>query len=301
MNTRHPMATLVAAGIVSLLALSVGIGAVATPAQAPADAAPKFEVASIRRNTSGDGRVMLGIQRGGRFTATNVPLRLLITNAYRIQDFQIEGAPSWIATDRFDIVAKAESDIPEAQLQLLVQALLAERFKLAVHRDAREMPIYALVLAHQDGKLGPKLSASTVDCDALRAQGRNGGPPAPPPPGAMMPCGMRMGPGSLTGSAMSMGQFARTLSNAVHRVVVDKTGLAGGYDFDLSFTPEQMLGGGPGGGPAGPGGAAGLPAVDPNGPSIYTALQEQLGLKLDSQRGPVETLVIDHVEAPTVD
>lgn len=293
------MATVLAAGVVSLLTLSVGIGAVATPTpgQAPADA-PKFEVASIKRNTSGENRVMLGMQRGGRFTANNVPLRLLITNAYRIQDFQIDGAPGWLATDRFDIVAKAETEVPEAQLQLMVQALLAERFKLAVHRDTKEMPIYALVLSHPDGKLGPKLKPSSVDCDAMRAQARNGAPPAPPAPGAMMPCGMRMGPGSLTGSSMSMAQFTRTLSNAVRRVVVDKTGLSGGYDFDLSFTPEQVQSGGPGGGPGGPGGG---PAIDPNGPSIYTALQEQLGLKLDSQRGPVETLVIDHVEPPTVD
>lgn len=316
----HPMAALLATGVASLLALTTGIGAVATTqapvsqtSPAPVASTPPapggassqtpaspmtFEVASVKRNTSGDGRVMLGIQRGGRFTATNVSVRLLLTNAYRIQDFQIDNAPGWLATDRFDIIAKAEGDVPEAQLQQMVQALLAERFKLAVHRDTKEMPIYALVLARSDGKLGPKLTPSTVDCAALR--GRAGGaPPGPPAPNAagVMPCGIRMGGGSLVGSAMSLGQFTRTLSNLVRRVVVDKTGLTGSYDFDLTFTPEQMIQGGP----AGPGGGPQGPAIDPNGPSIYTALQEQLGLKLDSQRGQVETLVIDHIEPPTLD
>jgi uncharacterized protein (TIGR03435 family) len=110
-----------------------------------------------------------------------------------------------------------------------------------------------------------------------------------------------MGPGSLTGAPMSLNQLAQTLSNTVRRYIVNKTGLTGNYDVDLSFTPEQLAGGP--GGTGGPGGA-GVPqgpAIDPNGPSIYTALQEQLGLKLDAQRGPVETLVIDHVELPTVD
>jgi len=303
------MATVLAAGIVSLLTLTAGIGAVATAPQAPADV-PRFEVASIKRNTSGDGRVMIGMQPGGRFTATNVPLRFLMTSAFRIQEFQIDGAPGWAATDRFDIVAKAEAGAPEGQMMAMLQSLLVERFKLAAHHETKEMPIYALVLARADGRLGPKLKPSTVDCEAMRGRGPAqagavgaGSPEAGRagvvrmPVSGSMPCAVRMGPGTLVGTPMSLDQLARTLSNTVRRFIVNKTGLTGNYDVDLTFTPEQLA---QGGGAAGPGGPQG-PAIDPNGPSVYTALQEQLGLKLDAQRGPVETLVIDHVELPTED
>ena len=269
------------------------------PQPAPAaDTGVSFEVASIKSNKSGDGRVMLGLQPGGRFTATNVPLRLLIQNAYRVQGFQVVGAPDWIQSERFDIAAKAEGDPTQEQVQQMVRALLADRFKLQVHRETREMPIYALVTARSDGKLGEKLKPSTTDCAALRARG--GGAAPLPAPGAPMQCGMRMGPGNILAGGMPMSQLAMSLSNMVGRIVVDRTGLTGSYDFELTYTPEQMAQGGLAGrGGAAPGG--GVPAIDPNGPSMYTAIQEQLGLKLDSQRGPVETLVIDRVERPTED
>jgi len=286
-----------AIGIISLLAVVGWCDVLRVGAQAPAGA-PAFEVASVKPNKSGDRRIMLGMQPGGRFTATNVPLRMLIRNAYRLQDFQLVGGPGWITSDHFDIVAKAEGDVPQDQVQLMMRALLAERFKLVVHNDTRELPMYALVLARPDGKPGPKLRPAATDCEALmaRGRGRSGPPPAPPAPGAPMTCGMRMAPGNLLAGGMQLSQLATTLSQLVGRVVQDRTGLTGQFDFELLFTPEQM----PQGPPPGAN-APNLPPIDPNGPSVFTALQEQLGLKLESTKGAVDVLVIDSVEQPTVD
>ena len=273
--------------------------------------APQFEVASIKPNKSGDGRVMIGVQPGGRFTATNVTLRMLIRNAYQLQDFQITGGPSWLADDHFDIVAKAEAgdtmgDPFRAEQsgqpsrgQLMIRALLAERFKLVVHDETKEMPIYALVVARSDGKLGPQLKVSETDCAAVLAagRGRGRGPmPPPPEPGQPAPqCGFRIGMGNMAVGGAPLTQVANSLAMFVGRIVVDKTGLSGNYDFTLTWTPDQM--------PQRPPGAPeplvnGVP-IDANGPSIFTAIQEQLGLKLDSQRGPVAVLVIDRAERPT--
>jgi uncharacterized protein (TIGR03435 family) len=296
------------------------IGVATLNAQGPTAAAPAavdptvtFDAAAVKANKSGDGRIMFGGPTPGRFNVTNAPLREIIRVAYQIQPFQLVGGPSWITTDRFDIVAKAPEGTPmlgppgsgsASPMLYMMRNLLAERFKLAMHNETRDMPIYALVLARSDGKLGPKIQPSTVDCAGLRGRGpgRGGppGPPAPPAPGERPPCGMMMGPASVAAGGVSFTQLAALLSQRVGRVVVDKTGLSGLYEFNLDFTPEF-----PQGAPAGgPGGAPPLingGTFDPNGPSIYTALQEQLGLKLDSQRGPVEVLVIDRVEQPTED
>jgi uncharacterized protein (TIGR03435 family) len=263
---------------------------------------PEFEVASVRPNKSGDGMVRLGIEPGGRFTATNVPLRLLIRNAYQVQDFQLVDAPDWIRSERFDIVAKAEADVPPGPIggppgpmQLMLQSLLAERFKLVLHTEQRELPIYALVLARSDGRLGSQLRTSTIDClEVMKAARGRGGPP-PLAPGERPMCGMRIGPGQLGGGGIPLDAFSGLLSQFVQRVVVDRTGLAGNFDIDLSWTPDQLPQGGP------PPGAPPLPPIDPNGPSIFTAVQEQLGLKLESTRGPVDVLVIDGVARPTPD
>jgi len=183
---------------------------------------------------------------------------------------------------------------------VMVRGLLAERFKLAVHKETRELPAYELVVARRDGKLGPQLRPSDVDCAALMAAGRAraDGPPALPPIGQRVPCSMRLFPGNFTGGSMRMAQLAAALGRipSINRTVVDKTGLTGTFDFDLSFTPEQM--------PSEnlmPPGAPPLPPIDPNGPSLFTALQEQLGLKLESAKGPVPVVVIDHAEPPMED
>jgi uncharacterized protein (TIGR03435 family) len=281
-------------------------------AQEPAPGAkPTFEVASVRPNTSADGKVMIGIQPGGRFNAVNVALWDLIRQAYNLQRTQIVGAPDWVETARYDIVAKAEGDIPRGgpgsppgPLNFMMQDLLEERFKLKAHRETRDMPIYALVLARSDQKLGQGLRPSTVDCQAFRGRGRGGaagpgmGPGGPPramfTPGERPTCGMMVGPGQVAAGGIPISQLTVMLSQYTQRIVVDRTGLKGNFDIDLTFTPERMPQGPP------PPGVQ-LPPIDPNGPSIFTAIQEQLGLKLDSERGPVEVLVIDHVERPTAD
>src|SRR5437762_906153 len=220
---KHVVATAAALGS---LAAPVAVRALTAQApQAGADA-PAFEVASIKPNNSGDGRVMLGNQPG-RFTATNVTLRLLIRNAYQLQDFQISGGPGWIASDHFDVVAKIEAGDPDVmpagppvpgqgptRLQLMIRSLLTERFKLAVHTETKEQPMYALVVARTDGRLGQNLKQSETDCAALMAANRGRGagrgmpPPGPPQPGAPMPCGLRIGPGNLSVGGMPLAQFA---------------------------------------------------------------------------------------------
>jgi uncharacterized protein (TIGR03435 family) len=259
----------------------------------PADAT--FEVASVKPNKSGDPRVFNHNGAGGRFTVTNFPVLLLIMQAYQMQESHIVGGPAWITSDRFDIVAKAQGDVPPLQLgqmgpmNYMMQHLLADRFKLTVHRETRELPVYKLVLARSDGRLGPQLTRSTTDCQALIAgRGRADGPPSPPPATA---CGFAQGPGIIRGGGFPLSQLATALSNVVGRNVVDKTGLTGNYDLEMTYTPDPI--------PQGP--LPGLPPIDPNGPSIFTAVQEQLGLKLDSQRGPVDVLVIDSVDHPTKD
>jgi uncharacterized protein (TIGR03435 family) len=276
---------------------------------APAVARPSFEVASVKPNKSGTNLVMIGNQPGGGLTITNLPLRGIINFAYDLQDFQLVDAPDWIANERFDITAKASVDAaaapgpgrPDAQTRLMMQSLLEERFKLAAHRDKRPLPIYNLVLARADGKPGPQLKSSSVDCTGDRSArgatpgGRRGGPPpGPPAPGERPACGLFMSPGRVTAGGTPMSQLISPLSMFTRRIVVDNTGLTGGFDIELTWTPDQMPNGPP------PPGVT-MPPIDPNGPSIFTALQEQLGLKLESQTGPVDVLVIDHVERPTAD
>src|SRR5437773_2416374 len=201
------MRCLSAAAAVAAIVGPAGLGVMNEPrlrAQAPQTAAagPAFEVASVKPNNSGDGRVMFANQPGGRFTATNVTLKMLIRQAYQLQDFQVVGGPGWMTSDHFDIVAKAEQGTPPetpsldrtgpTRIQLMIRALLAERFQLVAHNENRELPIYALVLARSDGKLGPELRKSDVDCNAMfAARGRAGmpPPPGPPQPGERLPCG----------------------------------------------------------------------------------------------------------------
>jgi len=273
-------------------------------AQAPVREAQSFEVASVRPNTSGDARSTSQILPGGRYTAINVPARLLIINSYSLQPQQLIGAPDWISSERFDIVAKAEGEFepPESrdtpsQVQLMMQSLLAERFKLKVHREPREVDIYALVPVRTDGRLGPELKPSATDCEAVRAaRGKGGPPPEPPKPGERPQCGAWVGAGELVAGGQPLLELVSMLSGTVGRSVIDRTGLKGTYDIYLKWTPDIVR-------QRGPGETVRINGVefDPSGPSIFTALQEQLGLKLESERGTVEALVIDHIERPAPD
>jgi uncharacterized protein (TIGR03435 family) len=249
---------------------------------------------------------MVGTLPGGRFTATNVPLRLLLRFAYEVQDFQLIGAPGWVDADRFDIVATAGGAAGlNPPIRLMVRALLEDRFRLAARTESREGPIYALVLARSDGRLAPGLRRSGPEC--LPITPFPGAPaPPPPPPGVSVDPSRARGrcpflplPGRVSAREMTMAQWATLLTQFVARPVVDRTGLAGAFDFDLQWTPDYLAQPGAIGGPAGAPPPPAPPGVDPNGPSLFTALQEELGLKLDAARGPVEVLVIDRVERPT--
>jgi uncharacterized protein (TIGR03435 family) len=282
-------------------AMSIAHGGAQSPAAADAPP-PAFEVVSIKPNHEASGNIMLRMAPGGRFEAHNVTVRLLLEQAYGVKDSQLSGAPGWFDSEHYNIDAKAEDSSPEnqrkldrdaqqAQLRTMLQGMLADRFKLALHHETKELSEYALVVA----KSGPKFHETTAP-KFDPAQDR---PPGPPSPGApMFRGGIRMmGRGDLTASGIGLTQFADVLSRQIDHIVVDKTGLKGEYDFALKWTPDEGQGqmfGGPGGPPK-----DGAPQPDANGPTIFTALQEQLGLKLESQKGPVDTLVIDHVEKPS--
>jgi uncharacterized protein (TIGR03435 family) len=289
---------------IGALVLSVAVsGAQAPDPGAQGQPQPAFEVASVRVNKSGELGAQIRRQPGGRLNATNFPLRGLIQFAYQVRPFEVEGAPDWAGTTRYDIAAKAASDLPltppgsVAPEMLMMRTLLEDRFKLAAHFETREMPIYELKLAREDGKLGPRLAVSTTDCLALMKASQGGAPPPPPSggPSDRVMCGMRIGPGRLSAGTFPMSEFANAMGAFVQRTVVDRTGLTGLYDAEMTFAPEAL---------AGPGGTVlapppGAPS-DADAPSLFTALQEQLGLKLESTRGPVRVLVVDRVE-PAVD
>jgi uncharacterized protein (TIGR03435 family) len=290
----------------ALLLLFSAVPSIAIPVlpQTPAEAKPSFEVATIKPNNSGDMRVYIMNQPGGRFVATGVPMLPLMTFAYRVRDFQILEAPGWMASDRWDIQARAEEgtvpprtgpidpSVPDP-IALRVQSLLEDRFQLKFHRETRELPVYELSLAKGGLKIKP-----SEDQSPFRPPERGDQPPPPMRPGGPMPRGsMRMGMGELEANGIDFGQFVQSLSQLVGRTVIDKTGLKGLYDIKLKWTPEMGQGGTPFG-PL-PAGVNPPPPPDPSGPSIFTAIQEQLGLKLESTKGPVEVLVIDSVQKPT--
>ena len=227
---------------------------------------------------------------GDRVSIVNVSLRVLMQSAYRLNADRIVGGPSWIGNDRFDINAKAEAPTSQDQLELMLRTLLADRFKLAVHVETRDEAIYALVMSRSDHKLGPNLHPAAADCATLRAKA----PPGPPPNG-FGPCGNvgGMPPGTQNARGFDSGVLAGLLSREAGRKVVDKTGLTGNFDWDLKWTPQAFQ--------ERPFDRQRFPTVDPDGPSIFTAVQEQLGLKLESQQAKGEFLIIDRVEHPTED
>lgn len=282
--------------------------------------APSFEVASIKAAAPPVyGKLMIRMGGDpGRIDYSNVSLKDIIRQAYDVHDYQISG-PDWMNSARFDIVAKVPDGAPKDQVPLMWQTLLAERFKLQIHRETKELPMYALVV----GKNGPKMKESEIDPNATADGGpanggpsANGGPPSLPPikmgkdgmpqlpGGGRGPMIMMNGRGHVTAKMMRMPGLVDILARSVDRPVVDQTGLKGTYDFNLDYTPDEstrmpMPGGMP---PPPPGGGGEMhgPESPDNGLSLFAALQAQLGLKLEAKKGPVELIVIDRVEkAPT--
>ena len=194
------------------------------------------------------------------------------------QESDLIGGPSWIDTDRFDIVAKVER--PGSAVWPMVRTLLVDRFKLVTHQATRESPIYALIAARSDGRLGPKLHPST--CVAGRK---------PQGIAKQAPCGFRPGPGVFVGDDVPISILTAFMSSTLRRHVVDRTGLVGHFDIDLHWLPDNL--------PPGP--QSDTAAPDPGAPSLFTAVQEQLGLKFESTKGPVDVIIIDSVERPSED
>jgi uncharacterized protein (TIGR03435 family) len=255
----------------------------AVPAQELNPDGPAFEVATVRENKSGETRFQIEVLPGGRFNAINMTLWQILSVAYPIDgrfpdEIQLIGGPTWIKSTRFDIVAKVEgspmldTNKPGAtvtaidrnaveQVRLMLRQLLADRFKVRVHHETRNLPIYNLVLARPEGGIGPALRATAPDCGPLCGSIRS------------------TAPGNVTATSVSVGSIAHTMSAWLKRTVVDKTGIDGNVDFTLTYAPEGVS--------------------DSSAPSIFTAVQEQLGLKLEPATGPVEVIVIDSAERPT--
>ena len=284
-----------------LLAALLTTAVTAAPALAQQDTRPAFAVATVKKNTSGDAAAGMRLQPGGRIVVTNQPLRRLIVFAYGLQPQQLAGGPAWLDTDRFDIVAQAEGNLsptppggPPGPAQLMMQRLLAERFGLVAHTEPREMPVYALTLARSDRRLGPKIKAADRDCLALMTAAPGGVPVAAPQlPDGRPACGARRdGFGRVMAGGTDMKMLAsQMLTSQLDRLVIDRTGLTGAYDFDLEYALDTA-------------GRGGAPTPDPatavtDRPSLFTALEEQLGLKLQPQRAPIDVLVIDRVTPPT--
>ena len=280
-----------------VVAVTLAVHAVALHAQdAPADAL-RFEVASVKSNTAGAcPPCNLALAPDG-VRVNNLPLATILAMSHRLQADQIVDVPSWARIESFNIIGKAPAGVPLTidNVMAMMRDLLAERFQLKTRREMREQPVYALVQM-KPGAVGPKLAPANGDCPSLNGSpGRGTAPlPAAPPTPAMLRCGGTTRPGSVSVHGMPLNVFTRLVGPIVGRIVINRTGLEGDWDLDLEFTPE---GPNPPGGP--PPGAPASAASEL--PSVFTAVQEQLGLKLESTRAPVEVVVIERLARPTPD
>jgi uncharacterized protein (TIGR03435 family) len=268
-----------------LLPASLLVGLV-TPSGA-AQAERKFDVTSVKRNTSGDDSVSMTPTPTGIAWA-NATLQMMMRLAYRVQDYQILDAPSWINTTRFDVVGKTESSVPQQDLPLMLRALLEDRFKLSVRSETRELPVYALIRIGDT--FGPSFRTPS-DCARQRPD-QPAAPQTAQTASAPASCGNNLLPGNMSGRGVTMLTLTVNLSVFVGRTVIDRTGFADTFDCDLTWSPDfvsQVRG------DASPEHSAA------GGPSLFSALQEQLGLKLESTKGPVRVVAIEHVELPTPD
>jgi len=269
------------------------IGALASLAQAQAQPPrPAFEVASVRQNASASSASRTA-PVPGRFTIVNVPLRFIVLDAYGLRDQQLIDAPEWTNTIAYDISATYPGGITptEAETRLMLQQLLEDRFQLSLRTETRELPVYRLVLARKDRQLGPRLVRSNVDCAAWLAEKRPqigmGG--SSPVPGGRRPACMITGSrqGFITGGTRTLAEFAAPLQAFAGRPVIDETGVTGTFDIDLIWTPDESLA------PAGTQRDVGV--------SLFAALEEQLGLKLEPARRPFQVRVVQRVERPRPD
>ncbi len=228
-----------------------------------AQAPPQFDLATVKPSAAQtDGRTQTRMSSDtdtGRLTYSNVNLKEIIGRAYKVQEYQVTG-PGFITTERFDIAAQFPPHTDGNRVPLMLQALLADRFKLTIHRDTKELPVYALVIAKGGPKFKPADSSTGVTSDSNRTRWH-------------------------VTAKVTMPRFAEFLTDEAGRPVVDKTGLTGTYDLTLDWAVDNSA----------------IASDSASGPSLFTALQEQLGLKLDPAKGPVETIVVDHAEKTPTD
>jgi uncharacterized protein (TIGR03435 family) len=251
-----------------LSAVTLGLK-VSVAAQDTLQTKPSFEVASIKPNKDTGGGSWSS--SGGRQTIIGTTATVLIMSAFNVHDFEIIGAPSWSDSERLDVIAQAEGKPTPEESRLMMESLLEERFALKAHREAREGPVYRLILAKKEGTLGPQLLRSDSEC---------GAPPPSSVPWAISACAMRMGPADMIMGARLFSDLIGTLESLVDRRIINETSLIGRFDVKLDWSRGPR---------------------DVERPSIFTAIQEQLGLKLEPSRGPISVIVIDSISRPTPD
>ena len=245
----------------------------------------QYEVVSIKPSKpASGGRIRIGISNtADGLTAENSTVQSLINEAYGTQDFQISGSPSWLTSEMYDVDAKMDRAVTDAVQKLapverklvrqkMLQAVLASRMKLIIHRDSKEVPVYNMVIANNVTKLREANPDDNYPNGFKTADGRTGR--------GMMNIEDGIGEKTMTAQGVAIANLVETLSGLTGRTVVDKTALTGRYDFTLKWKPDDSQ-------------------ADTNGPSLFTAIREQLGLKLESGKGSVEIIVIDHVERPS--
>jgi uncharacterized protein (TIGR03435 family) len=262
----------------ALLALSLIVDVAAQEPIAPA-IPTEFEVAVIKRNVSGDASSGGRLSANGQQEMINVSARSLVTQAFPSRgSTTIVGVPSWAETDRYDVTVKADRRRPREESAPMWRALLAERMKLAAHYEPREEPTYDLVFARPDHRLGPQLQPTSCVPFNQAAQASRSD---------RKPCGFSVGATRISIGPTTIAALARVLQGQAGRLVVDQTSLAGNFDIDLSFSPRQLAGDNP------------TSAAPSDAPDFFTAVQEQLGLKLVANTSTVDVLVIDRIERPT--
>jgi uncharacterized protein (TIGR03435 family) len=248
----------------------------------------EFDVISIKRHTGvTDGGGMRNLP-DGTFIMTNQPIGSIILGAAPVPSREVIGIPDWVNTERYDMTTKPPPGSTREQRSQMLQKLFADRMKLVAHVEQRERNTFALVLARSDGRLGPQLTPSTLDCSP-RPPGSAPTPPSPPPSDFRNRCGMAFGPTSIVSGGITMDQLVLSLAGLAGGLVNNRTGLEGAYALSLTFSQPRAAGATPN---------AGSPD-DP--PEIFTAVQEQLGLKLQPEKTMVPVFVVDHIERPSDD
>jgi uncharacterized protein (TIGR03435 family) len=280
--------------------LPLALGALVSSAYAQQPANPTFEVATVKPIKASDALNRISIQPGGRLIFSNITLKQLIGTSHQRVGFdsrEVIGGPDWVESDRWEVMAQANGELvgpdgfPGPAFAML-RNLLAERFRLQLHEEKRERSVYLLEFARADRRTGTRLRPSTADCAVIMRDEAQGKPPVVQP-GQMRPCSVGLPPGQLRASAVTMSALSNVLSTFVGRPVVDRTSLPGIFDIELEFSPESRAAFLPP--------EPGAPPPTGDGPSLFTALQEQLGLKLTAGRAAVDVLVIDRAERPISD